>query len=350
MAGGGLTVLDGRAGQGYEASSMRPSPDPDAPEQASLASRVLGPWSLRERVRSTSPRYLWTIAAVAAAYLGAMRLAFGENRPEQLGALAVALGLAVWGDGTRRFLVGMAPFLLFGVVYDLMHITQPLTRFLYVHVVEPYRFDQRFFGIPTAGGVLTPNEFFRLHHWPVVDFFTGLSYIVFVYWSIGFAAYLALFRPDEAGRKLLARFGWTFLFLNVAGFLTYYVYPAAPPWYVADYGLGPADMTARSSAAGAARWDALTGIPYFAGFYGRSADVFGAIPSLHVAYPLLTFLHGRELRRRWLDAASLGLFLLVSFAAVYLDHHYVLDVLLGVLYTLVAWGAERALRPRAERA
>jgi hypothetical protein len=166
---------------------------------------------------------------------------------------------------------------------------------------------------------------------------------------MGFGAYLALFRRDEAGRRLLARFGWTFLLMNIVGFATYYVYPAAPPWYVADYGLGPANLAARSSAAGAARWDAITGIPYFAGFYGRSADVFGAIPSLHVAYPLLTYLHGRELRKRWLDVASFGLFLLVSFAAVYLNHHYVLDVLLGVLYTLVAWGIDLALERRRLR-
>ena len=134
--------------------------------------------------------------------------------------------------------------------------------------------------------------------------------------------------------------------MNLVGFATYYVYPAAPPWYVADYGLGPANMAARSSPAGAARWDALTGIHYFQGFYGRSADVFGAIPSLHVSYPLLTFLHGRELRKRWLDAASFTLFALVAFAAVYLNHHYVLDVLLGVLYTLVAWRVDVWLQRR----
>jgi hypothetical protein len=279
-----------------------------------------------------------------ALYLLAMRLGTGALRAEQFLTCAVMAVLVVWSDRTRSFFLAMLPFLLFGISYDLMHITQPLVRFLHVHVEEPYFFDLRFFGIPTSEGVLTPNEFFTRHHWPLVDFFTGISYIIFVYWAVCFAAYLALFRRDEAGRKLLARFGWTFLLMNLAGFVTYYVYPAAPPWYVADYGLGPADFSARSSAAGAARWDELTGIPYFAGFYGRSADVFGAIPSLHVSYPLLTYLYGRELRKRWFDVASFGLFLLVSFAAVYLNHHYVLDVLLGVLYTVVAWGVERALR------
>lgn len=320
------------------------SPTRDVELASESGSGVRGRPTLAQRIKSAPRGLLWGSIGGFAAYLLAMRLAQGENRPEQFLLLPLVVGLAVWSDATRRFYTGLLPFLLFGIVYDLMHLTQPLVRYLHVHVEEPYHFDRRFFGIATAGGILTPNEYFQQHNWPVADFFTGISYIVFVWWAIGFAAYLALFRRDEAGRRLLLRFGWTFLLMNVAGFVTYYVYPAAPPWYVADYGLGPANMDARSSVAGAGRFDALVGIPYFAGFYGRSADVFGAIPSLHVSYPLLTFLHGRELGKRWLDVASFGLFSLVCFAAVYLNHHYILDVLLGIAYTLVAWGAERALR------
>ncbi len=318
------------------------SPTPPAQPGSGVLRPVL---SVSQRLRDTPRGYLIGTLAGMGAYLLAMRLSTG-NRPEQFWALGALLLLVVWSDGTRRFFAGMLPFVLFGIVYDLTHITEPLVRYLHIHVEEPYWFDKTFFGISSAGTSLTPNEFFAIHHWPPVDLLTGTAYIIYVYWAIGFAAYLVLARRDEAGRRLLARFGWTFLLMNLAGFATYYVYPAAPPWYVADYGLGPANMAARSSAAAAARWDALTGIHYFAGFYGRSADVFGAIPSLHVAYPLMTFLYGLELRKRWLDVASFALFLLVSFAAVYLNHHYVLDVLLGVLYTLVAYGIERALGGR----
>jgi len=304
---------------------------------------------LAERVRATPRSFLYGGLLGMGAYLVAMRLFQGTNRVEQTAMCAVMLGLVVWSDGTRRFFLGMLPFLLFGIVYDLTHITQPLFRYLHIHIAEPYAFDRALFGIRESGAVLTPNEYFGRHHWPLVDLFTGTSYIVFVYWAIGFAAYLALFRRDEEGRRLLARFGWTFLLMNIVGFATYYVYPAAPPWYVADHGFGPPDFSVHSSPAGAARWDALTGIPYFAAFYGRSADVFGAIPSLHVSYPLLTFLFGLELRKRWLGAASFALFALVSFAAVYLNHHYVLDVLLGVLYTVVAWGIDRFIQERRTR-
>jgi inositol phosphorylceramide synthase catalytic subunit len=307
--------------------------------------------SVAERVRATPRTYLWRVVAGFGGYLVAMHFSPSGSRPEQFAVAGAALLLVVWSEGTRRFFHGMLPFLMFGMIYDLTHITQPLVRYLHIHVEEPYRFDKRFFAIATADGLVTPNEYFAKHHWAIADLFTGVSYIVFVYWAIGFAAYLALFRRgDERAQRLLARFGWTFLLMNLAGFVTYYVYPAAPPWYVQDYGLGPANLDAPSSVAGAGRFDELVGIPYFASFYGRSADVFGAIPSLHVSYPLLTFLFGLELRKPWLDVASFGLFSLVSFAAVYLNHHYVLDVLLGVLYTVVAWRVNLALERRKVRA
>ncbi len=323
------------------------APEGPRPEAAQARRLLEAParWlaALVSRLRATPP--LWFTGAVGGlgAYLLAMRLTTG-NRREQFLVCGLVVGLVVWSEGTRRFLAGMLPLLLFGIVYDLTHITQPLVRHLRVHVAEPYHFDRAFFGIHTAHGVLTPNELFASHHWPAVDFVTGLAYILYLYWAIGFAASLAIFLRDEAGRRLLARFGWAFLAMNLVGFATYYVYPAAPPWYVADHGLGPADMTVRASPAGGLRWDELTGIHYFSGFYARSADVFGAIPSLHVSYPLMTFLYGLELRKGWVDAASFVLFLAVAFGAVYLNHHYVIDVILGVAYALAAWGAERALR------
>jgi hypothetical protein len=138
--------------------------------------------------------------------------------------------------------------------------------------------------------------------------------------------------------------------VNVAGFATYYIYPAAPPWYTAAYGLGPAQLGVSASPAAGIRWDQLTGLHYFAGFYGRSADVFGAIPSLHVAYPLLVALYASRLRRVLLDVIHFGFFGLVCFAAVYLQHHYVVDVLTGVLYALLGYGVERSIhRVRTRR-
>ena len=151
---------------------------------------------------------------------------------------------------------------------------------------------------------------------------------------------LFLFVRDFRAEQL---FMWSFFVLNIAGFVTYHLYPAAPPWYFHLHGC-TVDLAAPASAGpNLTRVDAWLGISYFAGFYGRSSDVFGAVPSLHVAYPLLMALSG------WKKHGALGRTLLVAFylwmcfAAVYLDHHWVIDVALGSVYTVVVVFAMRAL-------
>jgi membrane-associated phospholipid phosphatase len=131
------------------------------------------------------------------------------------------------------------------------------------------------------------------------------------------------------------RLAWAFLAVNVLGVVTYMLYPAAPPWYVLKYGPGPADLTALPSAAGAARFDALLGTTYFANFYARNPNVFGAMPSLHAAYPVLVLWHVWHRGWAWrIGAAAFAA--LVCFSAIYLTHHYILDVAAGTLAALAA--------------
>ena len=82
-------------------------------------------------------------------------------------------------------------------------------------------------------------------------------------------------------------------------------------------------------------------IHYFAGFYSRNPNVFGAMPSLHVSYPLMVTMF--TWHRGWGWRISTLLFtLLVSFAAVYLGHHYVLDLLAGYAVAVgSAWAGVR---------
>ena len=86
------------------------------------------------------------------------------------------------------------------------------------------------------------------------------------------------------------RMMWSFFWLNMVGYSTYYWYAASPPWYVALYGLDPARTDVPANAGGCARFDQLLGTHFFSAMYGRAADVHGAIPSLHVAYPFLAVL------------------------------------------------------------
>jgi membrane-associated phospholipid phosphatase len=146
-------------------------------------------------------------------------------------------------------------------------------------------------------------------------------------------------------------FARCFLVVNVMGFITYLVYPAAPPWYVAAHGFGTAEAGTMPSPAGAERFDALFGTHFFDRMYGHSIDVYGAIPSLHVAYPLLAFLLAlRTHELRWVRVPAGAFSLLMCFSAVYLQHHYVIDVLFGTTYAVItlllvsAWERRRVVQ------
>ena len=129
--------------------------------------------------------------------------------------------------------------------------------------------------------------------------------------------------------------------------MTYFAYAAAPPWYVTQYGLGPARTDVRPAAAAAQRFDALLGTRFFDEMYGRGVDVFGAYPSLHVAYPLIAaILAFRIAALRWARWPAVLFFLLMCLSAVYLQHHYVTDVVLGIAYAALALAAVSAWERR----
>jgi inositol phosphorylceramide synthase catalytic subunit len=234
----------------------------------------------------------------------------------------------------------LLPFSLVGIIYDSQRFYSDYLRGR-VRVDEPYLFDKAFFGISTAGGVLTPNEWLQLHLHPALDLITGFAYLVFVVAFIVCAAIFYFWYSRRGTAKVTAAeiakrvpgMIWGFFWLNILGYSTYYWYPAAPPWYVTNYGLGPADMSAAANQAGCVRFDQLLGTSFFAEMYGRSADVFGAIPSLHVAYPLLAVFYA--FRFGSLRIFSVVFYLLMCFSAVYLNHHYVLDVIWGSAYAII---------------
>ena len=72
-----------------------------------------------------------------------------------------------------------------------------------------------------------------------------------------------------------------------------------------------------------------------AGNSGRASDVFGAMPSLHVAYALIVALEGWAVFGVGLRIASVVFYLTMGFSAVYLDHHWVLDAVAGSTYSIV---------------
>lgn len=178
----------------------------------------------------------------------------------------------------------------------------------------------------------------------MLDLVCAVPYGAFLFIEVGFAVFL--YRKDY---ERMRRFAWTFLVVNVAGFLTYHAYPAAPPWYFDAHGCAVDLATAASAGPNLTRVDAALGVPFFGALYGRSNDVFGAVPSLHVAYPMSILLWGWPILRPLGRGLSLLFLATMSFGAIYLDHHWVVDVLLGLVYAVLACGLVQAVTGRGDR-
>lgn len=286
----------------------------------------------------TMPRSL-VAPALGLAYI-AVIAGLGGLRVDHviMGSLGV---LDVYNEKSRAFLRAFLPFMLAGVVFDSMRYFYWLGVAGRVHTLGPYELDRHLFGIHGH----TLNELFAAHHWAIADLASGVAYLTFIgaYLALAFVAFL---RGNSAGARTLGR---CFLLVNLLGFLTYFIFPVAPPWYVAAHGFGPVTHAALPSAAAAHRFDQLLGTHFFDGVYNHGVDTFGALPSLHCAYPFMgAVLAFRIPQLRWLRWPAAAFSALMCFSAVYLQHHYVIDVLAGLAYgsitlaTVLAWERRRA--------
>lgn len=227
---------------------------------------------------------------------------------------------------TRKAALALAPWVLFACSYDWMRLC-PNYMVNPIDVSGLYNAEKSLFGISTATGVLTPNEYFAIHHCAAADIMAGVFYLCWVPVPLAFALYLYL----KGDKRVYLRFSCCWLLVNIMGFIGYYIHPAAPPWYVMNYGMEPV-LDTPGNVAGLSRFDTLFGLPVFHSIYGKNSNVFAAVPSLHAAYMLITTFYAMaSWQRKWL----IWLFFLICvgiwWTAVYSGHHYVIDVLLGIL-------------------
>jgi hypothetical protein len=240
-------------------------------------------------------------------------------------AIAGLYNACIWiNPKSRKFILAFSAFVVFGIIYDLMkaypnYLGNP------VDIAALYNFEKAHFGIRANSQVFTLNEFFATHHNHFFDLMSGLFYINWIPVPLAFGTWLYF-----KNKQQFLYFSLTFLLVNLIGFCIYYIHPAAPPWYVDKYGfelhLGiPGEM------AGLARFDELLGIKVFGFIYSRNSNVFAALPSLHSAYPVVVLFYALKINTPITKLLLFFFMIGIWFSAIYSGHHYVTDVILGVL-------------------
>lgn len=230
----------------------------------------------------------------------------------------------------RKLIVAFLPIILFVLIYDFMRV-YPNFMVNPIDTKGLYDLEKRLFGIETLSGTLIPSEYFNINHWTITDILSGIFYLCWVPLPVFYGLYLYFTKQ----RNFCIRFTSAFLLVNLIGFAGYYIHPAAPPWYVMQYGFIP-DFTIGGHVAGFSRFDDFFNCGIFNMLYCKNSNVFAAVPSMHSAYVPIALYYSFRAKRNivWrvvLIIVSIGIW----FSAVYSGHHYIIDVILGALCSVV---------------
>ena len=215
------------------------------------------------------------------------------------------------------------------------------------HAAELVNADRFLFGgqLPTLWLQHHLYDPVHAHWWDVLASFTYMSHFVT---SLIVAAVLWM-----RNRERWASFMRRWCFLTAIALATYFVYPAAPPWWASQFGY-ITDHVERLSSRG---WSAigLSGTGRLLAHGQAGANSVAAMPSLHSAFALLlAVFFFSAVKKRWWPVLLLYP-VAMTFTLIYCGEHYMIDVLIGWSYVAVtfavvgAWERWRPHRPYRSR-
>lgn len=277
----------------------------------------------------------WTAASLILAFAGALEagsLSRGSITPIPfvlaIGAFALAFGRL------GRVAYYLLPTLLAFVAY--VAARDYVTQFkLGVHYLPQLRADEYL----APGPIPTVWLQEHLYHGRTgpLEVFTMLVYVSHFFVPLLLGAALVL--TGRGRHFVLLMFG--ILVTVLLGEIVFVLAPTAPPWLAAEHGyLSGVHPILKQTFTDLN----LTRVAEMKGD-GGAYDVTAAVPSLHVAYPVVCLLcvaHAR-LPRAVVAAFALNV-LAVVFAIVYMGEHYVFDALAGALCGAVSWHVVRRLQ------
>ena len=223
---------------------------------------------------------------------------------------------------TRSFLLDWIPFLFILLSYDFLRgFADNLNQ--RVHVLELINWEKTLFEqIPT---ITLQNLFYSPSGTSWLDYFATMFYFLHFALPLSFGFLLWMIN-----RSYFKYFVTGILLLSYAGWITFLIYPAAPPWMAAEQGYlsGVHKILDVTLLTFPDKWN----LPSV--YHNFNPNPVAAMPSLHAGYPLLILLFA--IRFFKLKALLFAPFVLgVWVSLVYLGEHYVVDIIGGAIYAVI---------------
>lgn len=227
---------------------------------------------------------------------------------------------------TRSFILDWIPFLFILISYDFLRgFADNLGQ--RVHFVELIQTEKLIFGfIPT---IILQNLFYKEGSISWLDFLSAIFYFLHFALPLAFGYILWLIN-----RSYFKQFVIAILLLSYSAWITFLIYPAAPPWLASNEGYLPKVVKIMDQVLTVFpdHWDLPTV------YHNFNPNPVAAMPSLHGAYPLLVLLFALKFFK--LKSLPFILYVLASwFAIVYLGEHYIVDIVAGAIYALIFYFA-----------
>jgi membrane-associated phospholipid phosphatase len=227
--------------------------------------------------------------------------------------LALVIALLIWRAQHRALLLDLIPFLLLLLSFQALRSFADNYSPADIHILDLIGYEKALFG-GTIPAYFVQSTIIGKPFAPLIEIPSSLFYMShFVVPLI--VAIILWYRK----RSTYWPFVIGLVLLSYAGFITYLLYPAAPPWWATKYGYlvdQPVILTAYA-------------FPTLVEFAGPNP--VAAMPSLHMAWPtyitlFCIYVWGRKIA--WMLILPLG----VGFSTLLLGHHYVVDLFFGILF------------------
>ena len=175
----------------------------------------------------------WTLLPPAPFVLyGLVMLLRGELRWDHVAMMVLVPALAYTSEKSKKLCEASYAMGLVGLFYDAMRYFRNVgVSPERVHLCDLRAMEIKLFGVTMGGERVTVHDWFLTHHWDALDLWCAVPYGTFIFASLGCA--VVLYGRDY---RAVQHFAWGFFLMNVVGFATYHIYPAAPPWYYHAHG------------------------------------------------------------------------------------------------------------------